>query len=228
MHTQLHTTEGMPAWSGGGQRRLFVSMVLAALFIAGGLSLLRLPDVPDWPPVLELVVQIIKQAPSEVAAEDASPSTAAPASAETLRDADDPPPTAGTQDLQDSRPYTDWNAASERAVDSYVDSQLEDYGYVNRDLAERRRRSAGQYQPGTRELPKPIWENVEKDSLGRSVLRSGDCFKVLDDPNVGSRYTQETFGQYLVQCAYIRRPPKNLPWVEDLRERYEYLQDPDG
>ena len=36
------------------------------------------------------------------------------------------------------------------------------------------------------------------------------------------------FGQYMAVCTYQRRNPKNLPWVADIVQRYEYLRDPDG
>ena len=134
----------------------------------------------------------------------------------------------GGEALQESRTGTDWDALHDEVVQEYLDREAETYGYFNPDLAEKRSRLAERYQPGTQEKPKQIWENVELDTLGRMVLRSGNCFKVLDDPNVGSRNVFEKFGQYMVQCTYQGRYPRELPWVDDIRQRYEYLRDPDG
>ena len=128
---------------------------------------------------------------------------------------------------QQSAPVTDWDAVGAQAIESYLDNQVETYGYVNRDLAEKRSSLSERYQPGTHEKKKPIWENVEVDTLGRTVLRSGDCFKVLDDPNVGSREAFELFGQFMAVCTWQRRFPKNLPWVKDVLDRYAYLRDPE-
>ena len=61
-----------------------------------------------------------------------------------------------------------------------------------------------------------------------SVLRNGNCFKVLDDPNVGSREAFEAFGQFMVQCTHQQRNPKSLPWVAAIRQQTGYLHDPDG
>ncbi|MGH6942798.1 MAG: hypothetical protein ACREH6_01070, partial [Geminicoccaceae bacterium] len=43
------------------------------------------------------------------------------------------------------------------------------------------------------------------------------------------RYAFETFERHMLFFAlpFGRRPPQNLPWIETLRARYEYLRDPD-
>ena len=75
-------------------------------------------------------------------------------------------PIMGRDVLEENRQGVDWDAASERAVQEYVDSQEESYGYFSPDLAEKRRSLSGLYQPRTRPLPKPIWENVEINTQG--------------------------------------------------------------
>ena len=67
--------------------------------------------------------------------------------------------------------------------------------------------------------PKPIWENVETDDTGRLLLRHGDCYKILDDPNVGSREKFLTFGQFMVHCSGLSEKPRNLPWVDEVNAR---------
>ncbi len=225
---QLQTLLATPHWNDGREQRLFVSMLLATFIVAGVLSVIRVPAMPVWSPVVELLVRIVQEQP---AAETAAPQTLPPM-ATSRPDAGErvvePRPTTGREALEERQPETDWAAAGDQAVQEYLDSQIETYGYFNPDLADKRRRLAERYQPRTQAAPQPIWENIEIDTLGRSVLRSGNCFKVLDDPNVGSREAFEAYGQYMVQCTYQRRYPGDLPWVADIRQRYEYLRDPDG
>ncbi len=225
---QLQTPQASPPWNAGVEQRLFASMLLATLFVAGALSLIRFPDTPNWSPVVELLVRIVQEPPTEAVAA-AEPESLPASSSQADDSAASPPPlTMGGEALQETRTDTDWDALRDEVLQEYLDRQTETYGYFNPDLAEKRSRLAERYQPGTHEKPKPIWENVELDTLGRTVLRSGNCFKVLDDPNVGSREVFEKFGQFIVQCIYQGRYPRELPWVEDIRQRYEYLRDPDG
>ncbi len=118
-------------------------------------------------------------------------------------------------------------AERERAIAKHFDRHTA-IDSPNPGMEEKRRRLAGQYQPSTREPDKKIWENAEVDQLGRTVLRDGNCFAVLDDPNVTRRYQFETFDRHLVSCSYQQREPQELSWVAELRERYFYLQYPDG
>lgn len=77
--------------------------------------------------------------------------------------------------------------------------------------------------------PPPIWENAEKDIYGRTLLRHGNCFRVLDDMNVGNRYAFETFERHVVFCNLLAKAPRQeFPWVETIAERYAYLREPDG
>lgn len=226
---QWQTVDATPPWNGGGDQRLLVSLGLATLLVAGVLSTLSMPKVPAWSPLLELVVHIVNTQP-EPRSEPERETLPVPEQ-DTAEDVaeilEEPPPAAGQQNQRQSTPVTDWDAVGEQAIESYLDSQVETYGYVNRDLAEKRSSLSERYQLGTHEKKKPIWENVELDTLGRTVLRSGDCFKVLDDPNVGSREAFEQFGQFMSVCTYQRRFPKNLPWVKDVLDRHSYLRDPE-
>jgi hypothetical protein len=229
---QLQTPQGpqsAPPWNEGAEQRLFASMLLATLLVAGALSLIRLPVVPAWSPVVDLLVRIVNKPPAETPAEaQVESEPLPPAESQAAESTASPPLTMGGETLQESRAGTDWDTLRDEVVQEYLDREVETYGYFNPDLAEKRSRLAERYQPGTHEKPKPIWENVELDTLGRTVLRSGDCIKVLDDPNVGSREVFEKFGQFMVQCTYQGRYPRELPWVDDIRQRYEYLRNPGG
>jgi len=229
---QLQTPQGpqsAPPWNEGAEQRLFASMLLATLLVAGALSLIRLPVVPAWSPVVNLLVRIVNEPLTETPAEaEIESEPLPPAESQAAESAAPRPQTVGREALQEARTGTDWDTLRDEVVQEYLDREVETYGYFNPDLAEKRSRLAERYQPGTREKPKPIWENVELDTLGRTVLRSGDCIKVLDDPNVGSREVFEKFGQFMVQCTYQGRYPRELPWVDDIRQRYEYLRNPGG
>ncbi len=70
---------------------------------------------------------------------------------------------------------------------------------------------------------KPIWENTETDAMGRTLLVRGDCHRVINDPNVGSREAFLVFHQYLVFCSSQNPGTKELEWVRELEARYAYL-----
>lgn len=251
---QLQTPLGWPEWDDGREQRLFVSMLFATLFIAAALSLLRLPIIPDFAPIVELLVQIVRDPPAEESPQEmrsasapiiepvevrpetmpveqvATPIVQEPTSVE-AENADSPavaPPVEVTSVVADT-PVVDLDAASSEAIEEYLDG-LESPLSVNPVLDAKRREFAGSYQPPTHSKPKPIWENVEKDQLGRTVLRSGNCSKVIDDPNVGSQYKFQQFDQYMVTCMFTfqKRQGRELPWVAEIRERYHYLKYPDG
>lgn len=46
----------------------------------------------------------------------------------------------------------------------------------------------------------PIWGNVEEDQMGRKILRSGDCYRVIEDNNPMRIDIFETFTRHLVFC----------------------------
>ncbi|MCH9695592.1 MAG: hypothetical protein K0U72_13850 [Gammaproteobacteria bacterium] len=115
-------------------------------------------------------------------------------------------------------PSVDWYAAIPAAIDD-VRVAPEEVAVFNRALAEKRRAAAQQFAPIPRHEPVPVWENVEKDMTGRSILRHGDCQRVINDPNVGSREAFETFGQYIVTCAHYKKPPQKLAWVDEVNAR---------
>jgi hypothetical protein len=121
---------------------------------------------------------------------------------------------------------TDWYGSIER-VSADVISRQAAPASLHPEFDELRRIAAIRYAEPQTGIPRPIWENVEKDIYGRTLLRKGNCFRILDDSNVGNRYAFETFEQYLTFCTWSgKRPPRNLPWVETIRARYPYLREP--
>lgn len=203
-------------------------MLIAAIAVAAALSLLRMPDAPMLDPIADLLVSIVDPQPAE-------PEVSPPAETDAVEPIDMPiEQTTGTEVTpvdepvaDEAAPSIDWEAERRRAVTGFLDAESR-ITSPSPVVEEKRRALAGQYQPTTKAAPKKIWENVEVDTMGRKVLRAGNCSKVIDDPNVTRQYAFRTFGQYITSCGSGKRLPRELPWVDELRERYVYLQNPDG
>lgn len=242
---------GLPFFDGPGgpsltpdHRRLLACVTISALVLAAGILTvnvsLRLDFARLLPAVLDVTLR--KEARPESApvpvpeavgsAEVAPTDEAAPAAAVTAATPATAPPVAPAREAPAATagaPPVDWYAALERAAAQTVDEHST-VDSLHPEFDELRRIAAERYAPADSGAPKPIWENVEKDIYGRTLLRHGNCFRVLDDTNVGNRYAFETFEQYLVQCSFGfgRKRGKNLPWVEPIRAKYNHLRDPDG
>lgn len=207
-----------PDWSRRPGRRLAMNLLPATLIVAGVLSVLQLPVAEQARPLTELFVRIlvheveevveapfVEQAPvAERVADEPAPETAATV-----------PPIPVTTE---SRTPTDWYAQIPEAAAAVVESQAAPVS-ANPNFDEKRRRAAEQFRPSEAPVEKPIWENVERDTLGRTVLVSGDCYRVINDPNVGSREAFLTFGQYIAMCSYYKRPPQKLGFVKEILDR---------
>ena len=231
MHYQLATPAGR--WDDGREERLLLSFLLAAAIVALVLLLVRIPAVPAFVPVVDLMVRIVQPEAVEPAEAAASESASAPepAAAEPAPSRIEPGPVVQTPDaVVPAAPNQslDLDAMHDEAVQQYLERTEGEAWAFDPRVDELRREGRLRYQPPTIERPGPIWENVEQDQLGRTVLRDGDCWKVVEDPNVGSQYQFQEFGQYLTMCTFQPRAPRELPWVETIRERYDYLKYPDG
>ena len=108
--------------------------------------------------------------------------------------------------------WSDWAGMSRGRIPRFVKQ------YAN--IADTILAAAEQFRPSRAPVKKPIWENVETDQLGRKILVHGDCHRVIDDPNVGSNEIFRTFGQYIVFCSNYQRSPQELPWVDEIRDRF--------
>lgn len=141
--------------------------------------------------------------------------------------ADEPRPEVAAP--TEGAPPVDWYAELERASAETVDEQSA-IDSLHPEFDELRRIAKERYAPPQTHKPPPIWENVEQDIYGRTLLRQGNCFQVLDDTNAGNQYAFETFERHLWQCEFSfgRKRGENLPWVETIRAKYNHLRDPDG
>ncbi|MEM8981762.1 MAG: hypothetical protein AAGC71_01955 [Pseudomonadota bacterium] len=83
------------------------------------------------------------------------------------------------------------------------------------------------YAPGP--APKPaVWDNVETDQLGRRILRSGNCYRVIEDDNPLRIDIFENFTQFFVFCDNEVKRGKELPWVQELRDKRGWEVDDDA
>ena len=228
-----------------GHRRLAYCIAISTLAVAALLSVL------DWPPgqrgaeslpvAIDLLLAREKEQPRTEAAEDpqaddpvhdaAVPESdhtpvVEPAADATAADPDEVAAATVSEDAGED-PEIDWQASLERASAKTVEAHSKSDS-LHPHFDELRRIAAVKYAPPRTGKPPPIWENVEKDNYGRTILRHGNCFRVLDDMNVGNRYAFETFEQHLIFCDGRGRGRQQFPWVETIVARYAYLREPDG
>lgn len=126
-------------------------------------------------------------------------------------------------DLTRTEPVVDWHAEL-RSAAAHAALEAKPKRYMG-EWDEKIAAASNIYYASPDSGPKPIWENVEKDQLGRALLWHGDCYRVLSDPNVMNLYVFETFTQHLVFCQNAKHPPRALPFVQDVIARYPHLQD---
>ena len=120
-------------------------------------------------------------------------------------------------------PPTDWQALLEESAAEFA-RRPEEPDSLNPQVDERRRVAAEKFRPSKAPEKKFVWENVERDFLGRTILVSGDCHRVLDDPSAVYRDIFETFTQYFIFCGGSSYVGRELPWVAEVRQRHAYLQ----
>lgn len=226
-------------------RRLCTCVGLSAVLFAIAISTVDISFRLDFSRLLPKILHVTlrdaaEPEPIPVAASTAEPADAAPPAAETRPVAEQPTresPAATRAPTTDapaaaaaaSATPVDWYAALERAAAATVDESRETDS-LHPEFDALRRLAAERYGPSQAKESPPPWGTVEEDIYGRTLLRRGNCFQVLDDPNVGNRYAFETFERYLWQCTYAfgGRPGRNLPWVGTIRAKYNHLRDPDG
>lgn len=205
-----------PLWSQQPGRRLALNFIPATLIVVALLMMLRIPGIEQNIPVVELVVRVLVNEVEEVVQESVFV-------AESIEDVEQSG--SEVESVIPAEPFatetprpTDWYAQIPAAAAAANDARPRDY-FINPGFEEKRRRAAEQFAPSRAPVERPIWENVEKDTMGRTLLRSGNCVRVLDDPNVGNRDAFLVFGQYMTSCVVTFRQPRELPWVSELRNR---------
>ena len=214
----------------GDHRRLGYCLAVSAIVIFAGLAILRLPAqlglIRQIPTVLDVYLRASARRPEKQAV---PPAATVPSSVPEQQTAAAPSTAEQTDPVQAPvrEPPIDWQGSLERASAEVVERSAETPS-LHPELDELRRIAAVRYAKPETGKPPPIWEHVEQDLYGRTVLRLGNCYHVLNDPNVGNRYAFETFEKSMKFCYLSNSKPRNLPWVEEIRARYAYLRDPDG
>jgi hypothetical protein len=240
MHAISQFAGDFPDWQTGAEQRLRLSMVLAAIMVAGILSLVRLPPAANIGPLLELVVELTRPVPleepepevlpppplPEIVEEQTPPSTVP----ETM-----PEPASETPAVEEQATgegaAIDWEVERDEAIKIVLDALEKEASYsVNPPFERARREASVRFRASLAPEAVNAWDQVETDQIGRTILRLGDgnCFQVLDDPSVVNRWAFETFDSNMVYCEFFfgGKKGKELPWVEIIRERYPYLRDP--
>ena len=94
----------------------------------------------------------------------------------------------------------DWYAiAADVAAEMSIEEPTE--AVVNPGYEKRRQAAIAWNEGVPKSRKRQIWENVEQDQTGRTLLTHGDCYRVLDDPNVTRYEWQKEFFQYIVTCS---------------------------
>ena len=209
------------AWQRKARPRLTACIALAALLIGAVVILTRF-DV-DVEEVLELEVQLFTAEPETVPepAEN-EPEAVLPLEPpeELLRPLE--AVVENPQVEQEPVAQGDWHAQIDDVVRATVAEQL-NRASVNPAFDAKRRRAAVKFAPSGAPQKKPIWENVETDQMGRKILVSGDCHRVVDDPSAANNDIFRTFQQYIVYCTKQKSGRQEQPWVEEIRDRHNYL-----
>lgn len=235
-HILRHPVD-LPDWQAASARRLGFSMLVATVIVSLLLSVIRMPEVKVLPQLAELMVDIVRHEapvatvpPLPQLQEEPAPQTdrgiAEPQAASASRDDVLPPavlPQVETGAAPDQATI-EWEEEKAAAVLAAIDA-LENTVSVNPGFDERRREAATRFRPSALPEDREIWDNVEKDQLGRTILRSGNCFRVIDDPSVANSWAFDNFDQYITYCSYRKYIGKELPWVEDVRDRHQYLRE---
>ena len=234
MHAISQYAGIFPDWQAGAAQRLRISMLVSAAALAAVLSLFRLPSPADITPLLEIVVELTRTQPIVQPEPEVIPVPPLPIPVE-----EQVPPAVAPDTVTETSPAgadaggdgepVDWDVEREEAIREVLDATAKEQGYsVNPPFERAREEAAVRFRASVAPEERHIWDNVEKDQLGRTILRDGNCFRVLNDPSAANRWAFENFDQYVVYCDFVfgKKEGRNLPWVEVIRERYPYLRDP--
>jgi hypothetical protein len=232
MHAISQDPGFLPGWRAASAQRLRISMLVSAAALTAALSLFRMPSPAEIAPLIELVVELVGPTPiAETEVLPLPPETvpveeemAPPFVPETRTESIPAGDTAAGEDEA-----VDWEIAREEAIREVLDAAEKEQAYaVNPPFERARQEAAVRFRASVAPEARHIWDNVEKDQLGRTILRDGNCFRVLNDPSAVNRWAFENFDQFVVYCdlSFGAREGKELPWVDIIRERYPYLRDP--
>ena len=123
---------------------------------------------------------------------------------------------------QDAQP--DWQATGEAVAREFRAPGAPD-GEFSPLVRESRQQAAERFRPAPERAPRQAVAEV--DPYGRTVLRSGNCYRILDDQTLTLRWMFEQFQQYVIYCGPNDDEPDPLPDLTRLaRVAYSDLQEP--
>lgn len=221
MHSAAINVTERPTWQRGVRQRLIASIAFAAVLVVAFLGLVKFAANDE--PVSELKVRLLPpESVPEI--EPALQIEPAPLAQEALEELPEPvEPSVATPPITDEPPQPrDWYTDVDDVVKATVASRQK-VPSPNPAFDAKRREATVKFAPSRAPQKRPIWENVERDQLGRRILVSGDCYRVVDDPSAVNNEMFRMFQQYMVYCTKQGSSPQELPWVDAIRDRYDYL-----
>ncbi len=222
MQKHFQFSDGISDWETGAEKRLAVSMLLATILVLLFLSLLRFPPSVEMRPFIELVVELVR---NQLPAREEKPVAESPGLSTPGQQAELPPQSPVGESEPVVAPARDWAAIGDQFVEDSVAEQTTQYS-INPAQDEKRQIAAEKFRPSAAPVKKPIWENVEKDVMGRTLLRYKNCYRVIDDPRVTNRWAFETFEQYITFCSGSGE--EYLIEIDEIESRYAYLDEEAG
>ena len=117
---------------------------------------------------------------------------------------------------------TNWYAEVASAVQETV-ATAHHVDSMHPTFDRKRRQAAINFPASLALVKKPIWENVETDQMGRKILVSGDCYRVLEDWRATYHEIHLALGQYITHCNTNNEKPMDVAWVAENRQGYAYL-----
>jgi len=223
---------GLPIWSAGAEQRLGASMLLATIVLMFAISWLRLPSSSESPPLTRLVIDLVLaikeapvttpiEAPVELPIETPATKSAAVEVPLPPQNTSDEVSDLGKEEALVIQPKTDWQEKSLAAVRDVLDENAKTYS-INPNFDEKRRQAAKTYRPSEAPVKKEIWDNIEKDYLGRTIWRNGGCYKIPDNPSAVYRWVFDTFERYMTYCDGSGE--EYLIEFDAIPDRYDYLE----
>jgi hypothetical protein len=238
------------------ERRLAVCMAASTALVLLALMLIEWPPaglVRLAPPVLDVILERaprtrappaqpearpeVQPAPAESTAADVpapasvTPDRTLPQARPAERPEPAPAPGAAAEDVVGTAAPVDWYAELERTAAEIGERAAAEPQSMHPEFDELRQIAALRYGPAPVKSPELAWgwETVEESGSGRTLLKRGNTYMVLDDRRL---FNQEAFEKFEKHMVFIliplgKKPPKNLPWVEIIRARYEYMREPD-
>ncbi|MGH8166650.1 MAG: hypothetical protein ACREQ1_05390, partial [Woeseiaceae bacterium] len=159
-------------------RRLGYCLAISAIVIFAGLATLRLPMHLELRRQLPVVLDVRpRESATPTEKQAVPPAAAVPSSVPEQRTAP-APSTAEEADPGQTparEPPIDWQGSLERASADVIERSAKTAS-LHPEFDERRRIAAVRYAEPKTGKPPPIWEHVEQDPYGRTVLRLGNCY----------------------------------------------------